>query len=52
MRPGSQLAFKLIPEVLDEVQIRALCRPVKFLHIIFDKTITIWTSLSACGALS
>lgn len=28
MRPASQLAFKLIPEVLDRVN--ALCRPVQF----------------------
>lgn len=32
MRSGSQMAFKFIPKVLDRVEVRAPCRPVKFFH--------------------
>ena len=32
IRPGSQSAFQFIPKVFDGVEVRALCRPVKFFH--------------------
>ena len=35
--PGSQFAFQLIPKVFDGVEVRALCRPVKFFHTNLDK---------------
>jgi hypothetical protein len=38
IRPGSQLAFQLIQKVFNGVEVRALCRPVKFLHTDLDKT--------------
>lgn len=31
-RPGLQSALQLIPEVLDRVEVEALCRPVIFFH--------------------
>lgn len=37
IRPGSQLAFHFIIRVLDGVEVRALCRPVKFFHIKLGK---------------
>ena len=37
IRPGSQLAFQFLPKVLDGVEVRALCRPVKFFHNDLDK---------------
>ena len=37
-RLGSQL-FQLIPEVFDGVEVRVLCRPVKFFHIDLDKPV-------------
>ena len=36
-RPGSQSAFQFIPKVFDGVEVRALCRPVKFFHTHLDK---------------
>jgi hypothetical protein len=30
--PGLQSAFQFIPKVFDGVEVRALCRPVKFFH--------------------
>ena len=35
--PGSQSAFQFIPKVFDWVEVRALCRPVKFFHSYLDK---------------
>jgi hypothetical protein len=35
--PGSKSAFQLIPKVYDGVEVRALCRPVKFFHTNLDK---------------
>ncbi len=32
VRSGSQSVFQFIPEVFDGVEVRALCRPVKFFH--------------------
>ena len=37
--PGSQSAFQFIPKVFDVVEVRALCRPVKFLHTNLDKLV-------------
>ena len=37
MRSGSQSAFQFIPKVFDGVEVRALSRPVKFLHTDLDK---------------
>ena len=34
IRPGSQSAFQFIVKVFDVVEVRALCRPVKFFHMI------------------
>ena len=31
------LAFKFIPKVFDGVEVRALCKPVKFFHTDLDK---------------
>uniref|UniRef100_A0A0E9XXV6 Uncharacterized protein n=1 Tax=Anguilla anguilla TaxID=7936 RepID=A0A0E9XXV6_ANGAN len=39
----------MIPKVLHGVEVRALCRPVKFFHSFLDKTISIWTLLCAWG---
>uniref|UniRef100_A0A0E9SA37 Uncharacterized protein n=1 Tax=Anguilla anguilla TaxID=7936 RepID=A0A0E9SA37_ANGAN len=50
--PGSQLGSQLIPVVLDGVEVRALCRPVKFFHTDLDKTISMLTSQHDRGALS
>jgi len=33
-----QSAFQFIPKVLDGVEVRALCRQVKFFHTDFDKS--------------
>ena len=35
--PGSQSVFQFIPKVFDGVEVRALCRPVKFFHSDLDK---------------
>ena len=35
--PGSQLEFQFIPKVFDGVEVRALCRLVKFFHTDLDK---------------
>ena len=32
IRPGSELVFQFILKVFDGVEVRALCRPVKFFH--------------------
>ena len=37
IRPGSQSAFQLSPKVFDGVEVRALCRQVKFFHHDLDK---------------
>jgi hypothetical protein len=37
IRPGSQSAFQFIPKLMDAVEVRALCRPVKFFHTNLDK---------------
>jgi hypothetical protein len=37
IRPSSQSAFQFIQKVFDGVEVRALCRPVKFFHVDFDK---------------
>ena len=37
IRPGSQSAFQIISNVFNWVEIRALCRPVRFLHADLDK---------------
>ena len=37
MRPGSQSAFQFIPKVFDVVEVRVLCRPVKFFLADLDK---------------
>ena len=34
---GSQSAFQFIPKVFDGVEVRVLCRPVKFFHTDLDK---------------
>jgi hypothetical protein len=34
---ASQSAFQLIPKVFDRVEVRALCRPVKFFHTDLNK---------------
>ena len=36
--PGSQSEFHFIPKVFDGVEVRALCRPVKFFHTDLDKS--------------
>ena len=33
----SQSAFQFIPKVFDGVEVRALCKPVKFFHTDLDK---------------
>jgi hypothetical protein len=38
IRSGSQSEFKFIPKVFDGVEVRALCRPVKFFHTDLDKS--------------
>ena len=35
--PGSQTVFQFIPKVFDGVEVKALCRPVKFFHTHLDK---------------
>ena len=35
--PGSQSVFQFILKVFDGVEVRALCRPVKFFHTDLDK---------------
>ena len=37
MRSGEQSAFQFIQKVFDGVEVRALCRPVKFFHTDLDK---------------
>jgi hypothetical protein len=37
IRTGLQSAFQFIPKVFDVVEVRALCRPVKFFHTDLDK---------------
>jgi hypothetical protein len=37
IRPGSQSVFQFIPKVLDGVEVRALCRAVKFFHTVLNK---------------
>ena len=37
IRPGPQSAFQFIPKMFDGVEVRALCRPVKFFHTDLDK---------------
>ena len=37
IRPGLQSAFQFIPKVFDGVEVRALCRPVKFFHTVHHK---------------
>ena len=37
IRSGSQSAFQFIPNVFDGVEVRALCRPVKFFHTDLNK---------------
>jgi hypothetical protein len=37
VRLGSQSAFQFIPKVFDGVEVRALCRLVKFFHTDLDK---------------
>ena len=37
IRPGSQSEFQLISKVFDEVEVRALYRPVKVFHTDLDK---------------
>jgi hypothetical protein len=37
IKPGSQSAFQLIPNVFDGVEVRALCRAAKFFHTDLDK---------------
>ena len=37
IRPGSQSAFHFLPKVFDVVEVRALCKPVKFFHTDLDK---------------
>ncbi|KAK6303711.1 hypothetical protein J4Q44_G00261650 [Coregonus suidteri] len=37
IRPGSQSVLQFIPKVFDGVEVRALCRPVKFFHTDLDK---------------
>ena len=38
IRPGSQSAFQFNAKVFNGVEVRALCRPVKFYHTDLDKT--------------
>uniref|UniRef100_A0A0E9WTX1 Uncharacterized protein n=1 Tax=Anguilla anguilla TaxID=7936 RepID=A0A0E9WTX1_ANGAN len=47
--PDLHLAFQLIPKVLDGVEVRTLCRPVKFIRTDLYKTISIWTLFCARG---
>ena len=37
IRPGSQSAFQFIPKLINAVEVRALCRPVKFFHTNLNK---------------
>jgi hypothetical protein len=37
IRPDSQSVFQFIPKVFDVVEVRAMCRSVKFFHTEFDK---------------
>ena len=37
IRPGSQSVFQFIPKLVNGVEVRALCRPVKFFHTDLDK---------------
>ncbi len=46
IRPGS---FQFIPKVFDGVEVRALCRPVKFFHNQTGKKISLQTWLCAQG---
>ena len=32
IRPGSQLVVQFLPKVFNGVEVRAVCRPVKFFH--------------------
>jgi hypothetical protein len=48
-RPGLQLAFQIILKVFHGVEVRALCRPVKFFHTDLRQTISLWTLLCAQG---
>ena len=38
VRPRSQSAFQFLPKVFDIVEVRALCRPLKFFHTDLNKT--------------
>lgn len=38
MRSGSQSAFQVITELLESIEVRALCRPVHFFHTKLGKT--------------
>jgi hypothetical protein len=49
IRPSSQSAFQFIPKVFDAVEVRALCRGVKFFYTDFKQTISVWTSLCGWG---
>jgi hypothetical protein len=37
MRTPDGQTFQFIPKVFDEVEVKALCRPVKFFHTDLDK---------------
>ena len=37
IRPGSQSTFQFMPKVFDGVEVKALCRPVKFFHTDLNK---------------
>ena len=37
IRSGTQSAFQFILKVFDGVEVRALCRPIKFFHTDLDK---------------
>ena len=37
IRPDSQSAFQFIPNLFDGVEVKALCRPVKFFHTDLNK---------------
>ena len=51
IRPDSQSAFQFIPKVLYRVEIRVLCRPVKFFHNDLNKSFMYGLALCT-GALS
>jgi hypothetical protein len=49
IRPGSQSVFQFMSKVFDFVEVRALCRPVKFFHTDLYKPLMYGPRLCAQG---